>query len=431
MIGRTGSARKGDARQDTDGRHTARLPTGNGTVECAFSQVTKRPRTPPARRSRRAPGRAAAAPFAGSFEDLFEASPDAIVIVRRDGTIVLANKQAVALFGHPLEGLIGRPVEDLVPARFRARHPGNRTGYFQNPHARPMGMGLDLAGLRSDGTEFPAEISLAPMKSGKDTLVMAAVRDMTDRVRAEEARRKTAEEANRLKSEFLANMSHELRTPLNGIIGFADLMASGKVGPVSAEHREYLGDILVSGRHLLQLINDILDVAKIEAGRMEFHPEEVALGRLVGETCDAVRSLAADRKIDLAARVAPDIATVRCDPARLRQILYNFLSNALKFTAEGGRVRVRTAAEGADRFRLEVEDTGIGIKPEDVARLFGEFTQLDAGPARRQQGTGLGLALTKRLVEAQGGRVTVTSTPGRGSVFAAILPRSPEPRRAR
>jgi protein-histidine pros-kinase len=336
---------------------------------------------------------------------------------------VLVNNQAVKLFGYSREELIGRKIEQLVPARFRGHHPGHRNGYFHDPKSRPMGMGLDLAGIRADGTEFPAEISLAPMESEEGTLVMAAVRDMTDRVRAEESRRKTAEEANRLKSEFLANMSHELRTPLNGIIGFADLMASGKVGPVSAEHQEYLGDILVSARHLLQLINDVLDLAKVEAGKMEFHAEPISLGRLVGETVDAVRSLANARRIDLGARVSPDVETVWSDPARLRQILYNFLSNAIKFTPEGGRVRVRTAAEGPAHFRLEVEDSGIGIKPDDMGRLFAEFTQLDAGPARRQQGTGLGLALTKRLVEAQGGRVVVTSEPGKGSVFAAILRR--------
>jgi protein-histidine pros-kinase len=346
-----------------------------------------------------------------------------MVIVNAAGTIVLANNQAVSLFGHSREQLVGQPIETLVPERYRQKHPAHRGGYFHDPRSRPMGMGLDLAGLRRDGTEFPAEISLSPMTTPTGTLVMAAVRDMTDRVRAEEARRRIAEEANRLKSEFLANMSHELRTPLNGIIGFADLMASGKVGPVSAEHQEYLGDILVSGRHLLQLINDILDLAKVEAGRMEFHPETVPLPDLVRETCSSVGSIAEGRKIAITTAIATNLGAIEADPARLRQVLYNFLSNAIKFSPVGGTVAVRISGDGREGFRIDVEDQGIGIKPEDLGRIFGEFTQLDAGPARRQQGTGLGLALTRRLVEAQGGRVGVTSEPGRGSVFTAFLPR--------
>jgi signal transduction histidine kinase/DNA-binding response OmpR family regulator len=230
------------------------------------------------------------------------------------------------------------------------------------------------------------------------------------------------QEATRLKSEFLANMSHELRTPLNAIIGFAELMHDAKLGPVSPTHRECLDDILTSSRHLLQLINDVLDLAKIEAGKMEFRPEEVSLAKVVGEVRDVLRTLTARRRIRLTVDVGPGLDRVYLDPGKLKQVLYNFLSNALKFAPEGGRVTVRASPEGDTHFRLDVEDNGPGIKAEDLPRLFAEFQQLDTGTAKPHQGTGLGLALTRRIVEGQGGTVGVRSVTGQGSVFHAVLP---------
>jgi DNA-binding response OmpR family regulator len=234
-----------------------------------------------------------------------------------------------------------------------------------------------------------------------------------------------AEDSSRAKSSFLANMSHELRTPLNAIIGFAELLYDGHVDPASPEHHEFLGDILTSGRHLLQLINDILDLSKVEAGKLEFHPEPVRLPRLVGEVLAVLRTTAGNRRIRIESDLEPALGELVIDPARLKQVLYNYLSNALKFTPEGGHIAIRARAEDAERFRLEVEDTGIGIAAADVGRLFTEFQQLDAGADKRHGGTGLGLALTRRLVEAQGGSVGVASTPGTGSTFHAILPRRP------
>jgi CheY-like chemotaxis protein len=222
----------------------------------------------------------------------------------------------------------------------------------------------------------------------------------------------------------LANMSHELRTPLNAIIGFAELMHKGRVGPVSAEHQEYLGDILTSSRHLLQLINDVLDLAKVESGKMEFRPELVDVGKLMTEVRDILRGLAASKHLHLDTLVSADLGAVTVDPARLKQVLYNYLSNAIKFTPEDGRVTVSAAPAGPDLFRIEVEDTGIGVSPDNLSKLFVEFQQLDASAAKKYQGTGLGLALTKRLIEAQGGRVEVQSVLGVGSTFAAILPRA-------
>lgn len=233
------------------------------------------------------------------------------------------------------------------------------------------------------------------------------------------------EEASRLKSEFLANMSHELRTPLNGIIGLSELMYDGRVGALSAEHKDFMEDILASARHLLHLINDVLDLSAIEAGRIDFYTEETDPAALVHEVCEVLRTFAAKKRISVKCVVDPSLRDVQTDQRRFKQILYNYVSNALKFTPEGGAVTVHVRPdEETDYFRLEVEDTGIGIKTEDVDRLFVNFQQLDATMAKKYAGTGLGLALTKKIVESQGGRVGVTSTMHQGTVFYAILPKT-------
>lgn len=271
-------------------------------------------------------------------------------------------------------------------------------------------------------------------REGNNThMILLAFEDITAQTEYEHELRKKNEqlekqnqlvqEANRLKSEFLANMSHELRTPLNAIIGFSQLMHDGKVGPVSADHKEYLGDILTSARHLLQLINDVLDLSKIEAGRLEFNPETVRLAALMSEVQHILQTLMVSKRLTVEVEVAPSLEEIFIDPAKLKQILYNYLSNAIKFTPQDGRIAIRALPENSDFFRLEVEDTGIGIKSDNINKLFTQFQQLRTDGGGKPQGTGLGLALTKKIVEAQGGHVGVQSIFGKGSVFYAVLPK--------
>jgi len=227
--------------------------------------------------------------------------------------------------------------------------------------------------------------------------------------------------ANRLKSQFLANMSHELRTPLNAIIGFSEALADGLLGEMSAEQSEYIGEILQSGRHLLALINDILDLSKIEAGKMSLDPEHIDGEALLVGALTIVREQAARKGVQLRTDIAAEVGTFVADPRRVRQILYNLLSNAVKFTPDGGSVTLEAGVHGRQLW-IAVADTGIGIGREDVPRLFEPFVQVDGGLARRFEGTGLGLAMVRRLAELHGGTVSVTSEEGAGSRFEVRLP---------
>jgi len=359
------------------------------------------------------------------FRDLLESTPDAIIMANQTGRIVLANSQAEALFGYERGALLGKVVELLLPGRYRGGHVSYRSGYFQQPRTRSMGAGLELYGLRRDGSEFPVEISLSPLETGEGTLVMSAIRDITDRKRIERALQEKnveLERANKAKDSFLASMSHELRTPLNGIIGFAEFLSDGKPGPLNDKQKEYLGDILNSGRHLLHLINDMLDLVKVQAGRADLVPERFRLEEAINEVCAGVHPIAAAKNIEVTVTIGGGIDHVTLDHHRFKQILYNLLSNALKFTNDSGHVGVAVTRADGEHFRLVVSDNGIGIRAEDIGRLFTEFEQLETGTARRFGGTGLGLALTRKLVDLHGGEIHVESEIGKGSTFTVVLP---------
>ena len=370
------------------------------------------------------------------FRELLEAAPDPILEVDQHGRIVLCNGVSEKVFGYSREELLGMKVEMLLPEASRGNHDGHRAGFMHTPSIRPMGRGRTLLAARKDGTAFPVEVSLSPVQSEDGLRVTAIVRDVSERKRAEEeihainqqlaVRNKEIERANRLKSEFLASMSHELRTPLHTIIGFAELLGEEVNGPLNEKQKRFLLHVNHDSLHLLALINDVLDLSKIEAGRMELHRELFDSKNIFVEAMAGIENLATPKNVTVDDHVTPGIF-IYADRTRFREILNNLLSNAVKFTPEGGRVwvdaRIVAATAGSPEVaRFSIFDTGIGIAPENQAAVFDKFRQISSTTRGVREGTGLGLAIVKHLVEMHGGSMTLDSEVGRGSNFAFTMP---------
>jgi PAS domain S-box-containing protein len=355
---------------------------------------------------------------------LLESVPDAMVIADEGGTILHVNAVAERLFGWPRAELVGQPVEILLPARFRSMHQLHRAGYHTAPRTRPMGLGLDLSGLRRDGGEFSAEISLAPLVVDGRPCVMAAVRDVSERKRIEERARqwKKAKDEVRERDEFLSIASHELRTPVAALQLQLQMLQRAAARSVEELPRALEGKVDALERQTRRigvLVSELLDVSRMRLGRLELAFEPGDLSEIARETVLHLR----DEIEKSGSRLLLDLVPTpgRFDRSRVEQVITNLLANAAKF-GEGKPITLHVTPEG-DRARLRVSDRGIGISSEDQARVFERFER--AVTSRHFGGLGLGLYIARQIVEAHGGEIRVESAAGAGTSFIVLLPRDP------
>jgi PAS domain S-box-containing protein len=358
---------------------------------------------------------------------------------------MLANAAAEQMFGYRAAEMIGKSLHELLPNRFHEQHQQQvnesvSTGVI----TRALNAIGITSGLRANGEEFPVEASISQISVDAEKMYTVILRDITERKQYEEqlhalnaelenrvAERTLElnrtnielEHANKAKDEFLATMSHELRTPLNSILGLSESLLEEKRGPLNAYQQHALGIIGSSGQHLLELINDILDLSKIDAGKFDYYPQEVSVDEVCRTSMAFIKEQAVRKSITILYNNEAAISRISADPRRLKQILVNLLSNAVKFTPEKGTVTLEVTGNVlAEVIHFSVIDTGIGIAPDDLQKLFQPFVQVDSQLNRQYAGTGLGLALVQKLTDLQGGSVEVESELGRGSRFTINLP---------
>jgi PAS domain S-box-containing protein len=357
---------------------------------------------------------------------ILDTALDSIITSDQRGTITEFNPAAEATFGYRKEDVIGRQMVDLiVPPEHREAHTKGMQRYLATGEAHVLGRRIEINALRSDGTEFPVELAIVRVPIEGPAFFTAYVRDLTQRkkLEAEQARLlQVSEEANKAKSEFLATMSHELRTPLNAISGYTELLKLGIRGPVTAEQVADLDRINRNQAHLLGIINDILQFAKIEVGQLEIDLQDFAIDAALAVVEELVGPQLESRHLAYEYRHGDESVKVRADRDRFQQIVLNLLSNALKFTPEKGRITVSWREMG-DKVVIDVADTGIGIAPTQLERIFDPFVQVHSGPTRTSEGVGLGLAISRDMARQMGGDITVTSKSGEGSTFSLVLSR--------
>ncbi len=350
----------------------------------------------------------------------------AIIAADFDGNVIAYNEGARQIYGYAPEEVIGKQTIDIFfPREFiEAR----KLQEIVDGLIEKGGFSYEGEKVRKDGESFPAQIlfTLTKDKSGKVVGFIEIVADLTERKRAAElgTEASAAKLANQTKSDFLASMSHELRTPLNAVIGFAQVLQEQYFGQLNEKQAEYVNDILESGRHLVSLINDILDLSKIESGKETLEFSSVGIKELVESSLLMIREKVSKHGISLNARAVEDIngLKISADERKVRQIVFNLLSNAAKFTPDGGSITVEVKKE-AEEVIISVLDTGVGIAPEQQKKLFQRFYQVHSGTTDKTPGTGLGLVIAKELTEIQGGRIWVESEGlGRGSRFSFTLP---------
>jgi PAS domain S-box-containing protein len=391
------------------------------------------------------------------FEALLDMAPNAIIIADEEGAIRLVNRQAENLFGRDSEALQLLNVGELIPEENWQKLRDERIEFLKSPSTRVIGAEREMFGLKGNGSTFPIEVAMSPVESGDDSMIMCIVRDITKQVQAMSAleesttqlrllnreleaerqgleqrvnqrteelnmARQRAEEANKAKSSFLATMSHEIRTPMNGVIGIIDVLRQSSLRPRQLDQVEIIKD---SAYSLLTVIDDILDFSKIEAGKIELEEEPVVISYLTESICNAMLSIARKQQVGLRFYLDPHLpSTIVSDAVRLRQIVINLVGNALKFsgsTTRIGHVDARFEKQG-DKLLIRVIDNGIGMSSSAIATVFEPFSQADTSTTRRFGGTGLGLPITKRIVEMLGGTLQIDSEEGVGSTFIVTIP---------
>jgi PAS domain S-box-containing protein len=351
---------------------------------------------------------------------IVDSSDDAIVSKNLNGVVTSWNKGAERVFGYTADEMIGQPISKLFPPDRLEEEPmilerlkrGERVDHYQTVR------------VRKGGEKLHVSLTISPIKDSFGRIVGASkiARDITREMAAVEQLARANEElkrADRMKTEFLAVMSHELRTPLNSIIGFAGVLKQGRQGPLADEQRKQLNLIQSSGKHLLNLVNDLLDVSRIEAGRLEIEPEELTIAEVVEEAVRTTELQAASKHLEVRTEITVQ-RPIYSDRKRLFQVVLNLLNNAIKFTP-AGHVLIR-AAEDGEWLVVTVKDTGIGIPRDKQSSLFQAFSQVEGSSRRRFEGTGLGLYLSRKLVHLLGGEITLESEINRGSVFTVRVP---------
>ncbi len=353
------------------------------------------------------------------FRNLLDAAPDAMVIVDAHGKVAIVNAQTEQMFGYPRERLLGNSIEMLMPERFHERHQDHRTRYVDKPKLRGMGVGMELAGVRSDGSEFPVEISLSPINTSSGLFVSSVIRDVTDRRNMELAlisARQAAERANKANSAFLAAASHDLRQPVQALALLNGALRRSVSEPMALEIIQSQQDSLDG---MTNLLNSLLDISRLDAGAVQPEVEDFSLGRLLGRLSAEFSRQAKKKKLIFQTDQCDLI--VRSDPNLLAEIIQNLVSNAIRYTVRGS-VGLHCLEQDGTVW-VAVTDTGIGIDPEQFDNIFREFHQIRS-PGGKKEGVGLGLAITRRLANLLGHEIRVESTPGCGSSFSVGVRRS-------